>query len=87
MKNDEDDFNFDLDSDHGGIYRDIKLKDVFAEMPTGMKLIYHFDFGDDWMFEITKMQSEAKNPDSKVKYPRVAKSNGRNPVQYPSFED
>jgi len=55
--------------------------------PTGrQKLYYLFDFGDNWIFEIRKERS-TKKPVSGVKYPRVIKTIGPNPEQYPRFEE
>lgn len=48
----------------------------------GMKLFYHFDFGDSWMFTIKKARKK-KNLVKEVQYPRVIESEGENPEQYP----
>jgi hypothetical protein len=66
---------------------------VFAELTLGedvyplegLKLYYHFDFGDDWIFEIRKARKE-KAPAPGVTYPRVVESRGPNPTQYPAWE-
>jgi hypothetical protein len=51
----------------------------------GQKFIYHFDFGDDWIFACRVMEV---NPDEEMKgYPKVIKSKGEAPLQYPSDED
>lgn len=81
---DEDDFDFEPDE----VFSKLWIEKIFTGMPKGMKLIYHFDFGDDWMFEITKTRAKARpenNADSG--YPRVIKSEGVNPVQYPNCEE
>ncbi len=80
---DEDDFELDPEE----VFFDIRLEGLFTGMPKGMKLIYHFDFGDDWMFEITKTRHKAKRPELGIKYPCVVKGEGTNPIQYPSYED
>ena len=63
-----------------GIYDEIALTDVFP-LGKALKLYYWFDFGDDWMFEIT-CRSEKTVANKKAKYPRVIEKNGRNPLQY-----
>jgi hypothetical protein len=63
-----------------GAYETIALSDVFP-LKKGRKLYYWFDFGDDWMFEIS-CRSEKQVTDKKAKYPRVVEKNGRNPQQY-----
>jgi len=62
----------------------IRLKDIY---PLGRKRLYYlFDFGDNWTFEIRKHRT-AKEPEVGVKYPRVVKTVGPNPEQYPSWEE
>ena len=50
----------------------------------GMKLFYHFDFGDSWMFTIKKGRTK-KYVEKGVAYPRVIESEGENPEQYPQY--
>ncbi len=61
------------------------LSSVFP-LSKGHKLHYHFDFGDDWLFEIT-CRRNAKPADPKVKYPRLVQEEGRRPKQYESEEE
>jgi hypothetical protein len=56
-----------------------KLVDIFP-VEKGKNLFYWFDFGDDWMFKITKSKSG-------IKYPRLASQTGKKPVQYPDYDD
>lgn len=67
-------------------YRRIHLKDAWP-LPEGMKLFYLFDFGDNWLFQITKTRRKDKAPERGVKYPRVVESKGENPEQYPDWEE
>lgn len=61
----------------------IRLTDIW---PTGRKKLYYlFDFGDKWTFEIRKVRS-AREPEHGVKYPRLIKTIGPNPEQYPRFD-
>ena len=50
-----------------------------------MKLLFLFDYGDEWLFKTERAGSGPKTP--KVKYPRVAKSEGEAPEQYPEWEE
>jgi hypothetical protein len=62
----------------------IKLQKIW---PLGRKRLYYlFDFGDRWTFEVRKARG-AKEPEPEVLYPRVIKSIGPNPEQYPNFEE
>ena len=62
----------------------IRLMDIW---PTGRRRLYYlFDFGDRWTFEIRKARG-AKEPEPRVKYPRLIKAIGPNPEQYPRIEE
>ncbi|GAX62633.1 plasmid pRiA4b ORF-3 family protein [Candidatus Scalindua japonica] len=63
---------------------DTMLNEVYPL--TGLKLYYHFDFGDSWMFKIKKGRKK-KYLVKGITYPRVIESEGENPDQYPSWED
>jgi hypothetical protein len=64
---------------------EVALGNVFP-LPKGHKLFYHFDFGDDWLFEISR-RLNAKQGDRNAEYPRLISENGRRPIQYPVIED
>lgn len=49
------------------------------------KLLFLFDYGDEWLFKTERIASGLKVP--KVKYPRIAKSEGEAPEQYPDYEE
>jgi hypothetical protein len=42
---------------------------------------FHFDFGDDWRFDVTLERIEP--PDTKVKAPAIIERHGKPPRQYP----
>jgi len=67
------------------IYRGIHLSSVWP-LPTGMKLYYLFDFGDNWVFQINKTRHKDKIEQAGVVYPRVIEAKGKNPEQYPDWE-
>ena len=64
-----------------GDYADTTLEDVFP-LGNHLKLYYHFDFGDDWYFEIRKARTKPKDPVPGAVYPRVVEAAGPNPAQY-----
>lgn len=47
--------------------------------------LYLFDFGDEWWHEITVEQIDA--PAQNSQYPRILKTNGKSPPQYPDMDD
>lgn len=49
------------------------------------KMLFLFDYGDDWMFLVECKKISEANP--KIKYPRVIEKVGEAPEQYPDFED
>ncbi len=63
----------------------ILLKDVYP-LPSGLKLYYLFDFGDNWTFEIKKSRKQ-KYVKKDVTYPGVIESYGQNPEQYPDWDE
>ena len=65
-------------------YMERRLGDLF---PTGRKrLHYLFDFGDQWTFEI-RPERGRKEPEPGMAYPRVVRSEGPDPVQYPIYNE
>jgi hypothetical protein len=66
-------------------YRKIRLKDIWP-LPTGRRLFYLFDFGDNWLFQIMKTRHKDKAPLPGVVYPRVIEKLGINPEQYPQWD-
>ena len=64
---------------------EVPLAEVFT-LPKGQKLYYNFDFGDDWLFEIT-CHPETKQTNRKIKRARLIQEHGHRPIQYPSEDD
>ena len=68
----------------GAISEHTNLNEIYPM--TGFKLYYLFDYGDNWPFQIKKSRKRVVE-DVKVKYPRIVKSIGVNPEQYPGYEE
>lgn len=49
------------------------------------KMLFHFDYGDDWMFLLTC--TAVKESEAKRKFKRVVAKQGPPPVQYPDFDE
>ena len=56
-------------------------------LPDGRHLYYLFDYGDNWLFKITKTKNIPQNTDSLVRYPRLIHETGERPEQYPEWEE
>lgn len=90
---------FDLDDDHlytfyfpqkSGRRDGVELEELDApisslDLHVGSLLRYHFDFGDDWKYNI-KVKAVG-DPEAKVKYPKVTEKVGESPPQYGDDED
>jgi len=54
-------------------------------LSTGDTMLYNFDFGDDWQFDLTL--EEIKPPDKKMRQPQILESHGEAPPQYPDYDE
>ncbi len=57
------------------------VKDLYP-LQKHKKIFYLFDYGDTWLFRISKVNPRSKKEESGIEYPRVLKSVGENPDQY-----
>jgi len=62
----------------------LKLNEIYPLK--GVKLFYLFDFGDSWVFQITKSRKEIIEIKTTT-YPLLVESTGVNPEQYPDYEE
>ena len=62
------------------------IQDIFP-LEKNMRLFYLFDYGDSWLFRITKSRKKSQKPIKDIKYPRLINSNGNKPMQYPDYDD
>jgi len=67
-------------------YHQMQLNKIYP-LPKGLKLFYHFDFGDDWYFKITKSRKKSKIPEKEIEYPNLIESIGSAPEQYPAWDE
>jgi hypothetical protein len=74
------------ESDAGSVKR-TKVAQAFPDV--GSKMLFLFDYGDEWRFKVEMVGMGEKVP--KARYPKVIKSMGTAPPQYPDpdeeFED
>jgi hypothetical protein len=62
---------------------DARLRDAFP--PGGPKVTYVYDFGADWVHEITRQKMITLDP--RQDYPVCVASGGNSPVEYPSGDE
>jgi len=72
-----------FDDDNGQVFS-MTLADVFPLEPR-KSFFYLFDFGDEWVFRVTKTQKRPHDPLEGVDYPRAIREVGTKPVQYPGY--
>jgi hypothetical protein len=66
--------------------RSVKRTRIAEAFPkVGVKMTFHFDYGDDWQFRIEAIGQNRKEPGGK--YPRLLKAVGEAPEQYPDPDD
>ncbi len=62
----------------------ITLEDIYP-LEKRKRLYYIFDYGDSWLFKITKSRKKPKEPMQDVHYPRLIDEKGNKPEQYPEW--
>ena len=74
-----------FDDDNGRIFS-TTLSDMFP-LVAKQSLFYLFDFGDEWVFKVTRTRKPPHRPQEGVVYPRVVEEEGTKPVQYPGHDE
>jgi hypothetical protein len=69
------------DSEHS---LDTKLSGLFP-LPKSRKLFYWFDFGDDWIFQVSKTRKKPRQATAGQLYPAIVSESGKKPEQYPDL--
>lgn len=62
-----------------------RVADLFP-LPKDRKLYYMFDYGDSWLFRVSKTRRALFDPEPGAHYPRMISEGGERPEQYPDFE-
>jgi hypothetical protein len=66
--------------------RSVKQTRIVDAFPTvGAKMTFLFDYGDNWQFRIEAIGQNRREPGGK--YPRLLKTIGEAPEQYPDVDD
>jgi hypothetical protein len=75
----------DMGSADFGVLGVKKTKVGQAFPAVGHKMLFLFDYGDEWLFRVTFQEAGTKV--AKMRYPRVVAAKGDAPEQYPDPED
>ena len=71
------------DPDPGLSVKKSKTGKAFSEV--GKTFLFHFDYGDDWIFRVKCVDISPR--DEKKKYPVLISKTGKPPEQYPDYEE
>ncbi len=63
----------------------VRKEKIYDAFELKKKMIFLFDYGDEWLFLVECMG--ISDPLPKVKYPRVAETVGEAPEQYPDYDE
>ncbi|MEE9425056.1 MAG: hypothetical protein V3V18_08740 [Methylococcales bacterium] len=74
-----------FDDENEEIY-ELTLDDLYP-LDKGKKFFYLFDYGDHWLFNLSKSRKKSQQPEKDIKYPRIIEKTGKNPEQYPEWEE
>ena len=73
------------DDENERVYN-VTLENLYP-LEKNKKLFYFFDYGDSWIFKITKSRKKDQEPVQGIEYPRLVEEVGLKPEQYPSWEE
>lgn len=74
-----------FDDENGGLYEPT-IESLYP-LPERRNLYYLFDYGDHWLFKITRINKAKHEADPHVTYPRLILETGTRPEQYPSLDE
>ena len=74
-----------FDDENGALYE--KTIESLFPLPGKDSLYYLFDYGDYWIFKVTKTKALKVPADSDNIYPRLVHEDGEKPAQYPTTEE
>jgi hypothetical protein len=69
-----------FDDENEMIY-DMSLDRLFP-LEARHNLYYMFDYGDSWLFKLTKTRKSPQHPRKDTEYPRLISESGKKPEQY-----
>jgi hypothetical protein len=73
---------YDEDEDEDDSASTTTLEGLFP-LPTDRRLFYLFDYGDNWIFQISRARNKPFAPEPGSEWPRLIGERGDKPPQYP----
>ena len=74
-----------FDDENGLLYTQT-WDDIFP-LPKDRNFYYLFDYGDSWLFQVSRTRHAPSVVKPRVRYPRLILSTGKRPEQYPPYEE
>ena len=74
-----------FDDENGDLYE--RTIESLHPLPERRSLYYLFDYGDDWLFRVAKINKAEQAADPHATYPRVVRESGTKPTQYPQLDE
>jgi hypothetical protein len=56
-------------------------------LPKDRRLYYLFDYGDSWVFQVSRTRHRPYEAEAGSEYPRLIAEQGERPRQYPDYEE
>jgi hypothetical protein len=72
----------DYSEEEGDAASTTTLEGLFP-LPTDRRLFYRFDYGDNWIFQISRARNKPFEPEPGTEWPRLIGERGERPLQYP----
>ena len=70
------------DEEYGHAPWEVTLESLFP-LPKNRKLLYLFDYGDNWLFQVSRTRKKPFAAEPGEEYPRLISEGGEKPQQYP----
>jgi hypothetical protein len=70
------------DEEDGHAPWEVPLESLFP-LPKHRKLFYLFDYGDSWLFQVSRTRKKPFAAEPGTEYPRLISESGEKPQQYP----
>ncbi len=74
-----------FDDENGYLYE--RTIESLLPLPERRSLYYLFDYGDDWLFKVAKVNRAIRVPNPHAIYPRLVRESGTKPIQYPELDE